>query len=81
MKKIDTTAVSNLAELLDLAQEDTILLRTPEGREFILTEADDFEAEVESVRQNRELLDLLDERSRERKSYSLAEVKEKLGLG
>ena len=80
MTKVDTSAVSNLNELLDLAQEDAILLRTPEGQEFILTEVEDFEAELEAVRKNPELMELLAERSREEKTYSLEEVKEKLGL-
>ena len=81
MKRVESTAISNLADLLDLAQEDTILLRTPEGQEFIVSsEVEDFEAELESLRNNKEFMEFLDERSREEKTYSLAEVKKHLGL-
>jgi hypothetical protein len=81
MKTVNLThEESSLAEVLELAGEDAVLLRTPEGREFILAEVDDFEAEVERVRQNPELLQFLEERSRERSSYSIAEVRELLDL-
>ncbi len=45
-----------------------------------ISEDDDFEAEVEAVCQNEELMEFLKERSRAEKTYSLAEVKRKLGL-
>ena len=80
MKTVTLAATSNLADLLDLATEETVLLKTPEGREFILAEVDDFDAEIESVRQNRELLELLEERSKDSKSYSLAEARRRLNL-
>jgi hypothetical protein len=81
MKTVNLTyEESSLAEVLELAGEDTVLLRTPEGREFILAEVDDFEAEVERVRQNPELMQFLEERSRERNTYSIAEVRELLDL-
>jgi len=80
MKKLNVTSTSSLAELLDLAEDGGILLRTPEGREFILSEVDDFDAEVEAVRQNRELLEYLDERWREQETYTSDEVRKKLGL-
>ena len=45
-----------------------------------ISENDDFEVEVESVRQNQELMEFLKERSREEKTYSFSEVEKKLGL-
>jgi hypothetical protein len=80
MKTVSLAAITNLTDLLDLAAEDTVLLKTPEGREFILAEVDDFDAEIESVRQNRELLELLNQRSAERKTLSLAQARERLKL-
>ena len=80
MRRVDVTSASKLTELLDLAGEENVLIKTPEGREFILAEIDDFEVEVESVRQNQELMEFLKERSREGKTYSLSEVEKKLGL-
>jgi hypothetical protein len=80
MRRVDITSASKLAELLDLAGEENVLLKTPDGREFVLAEVDDFDAEIEAVCQNQELMKLLEERSREEKTYSLAEVEKKLGL-
>lgn len=80
MKTVNVTAASRLAELLDLAEEESVLLKTPEGREFILSEVDDFDAEVEAVRQNRGLMEFLDQRSRTEKTYTIEEVRKKLDL-
>jgi hypothetical protein len=75
-----TTIAPALAELLDLASEDTLILKTSEGREFVLAEVDDFDTEIALVRQNAELMALLAERSREKKTYTLQQVREQLGL-
>ena len=80
MKKVNVTAASNLAELLDLAEEESVLLKTPEGREFILSEVDDFDAEIAAIGQNRELLEYLDERWKEQETYTIEEVRKKLDL-
>jgi len=75
-----TTIAPALAELLELAGEDTLILKTSEGREFVLAEVDDFDTEIDLVRQNEELMALLAERSREKKTYTLQQVREQLGL-
>ncbi|HEX4959791.1 MAG TPA: hypothetical protein VF173_03060 [Thermoanaerobaculia bacterium] len=85
MKTIALTAGSDLIELLDIARDEVVLLTTPEGREFLLTEVgehseDDFDAEVEALSRNREFMAFLEERSRETKRISLAEAKKRLGL-
>jgi hypothetical protein len=82
MKTIDAAAVSTFSELLDLAEDETVLVTTPDGREFIVAEIDDFDQEIEAVSHNRELLELLEERSKEKAKggHSLAEVKKRLGL-
>ncbi len=82
MKSIDAATVSTFSELLDLAEDETVLVTTPDGREFIVAEIDDFAEEVEAVSQNRELMELLSKRSKEKAKggYSLAEVKKRLGL-
>ena len=71
----------SLAELIILARRQNLLLKTAEGQEFVLAEVDDFAKEVALVRRNKELQRLLARRSREKGSYSLAQVKKKLGLG
>jgi hypothetical protein len=80
MKKVTVTTASSLTELLDLAEEESVLLKTPEGREFILSEVDDFDAEIEAVSQSRELMEYLDERWREQETYTIDEVRKKLEL-
>jgi len=82
MKTIDAATVSTFSELLDLAEDETVLVTTPDGREFIVAEIDDFDEEIEAVSQNRELMELLEERSKEKAKggYTLAEVKKRLGL-
>jgi hypothetical protein len=75
-----TTIAPALAELLDLAGEETLIIKTAEGREFVLAEVDDFDTEIAQVRQNEELMALLVERSHEKKTYTLQQVREQLGL-
>ena len=81
MKIVELTAIApTLAELLDLAGEETLILKTSEGREFVLAAVDDFDTEITLVRQNEELMALLAERSSEKKTYTLQQVREQLGL-
>ncbi len=81
MKTVELTTIAPyLAELLDLAGAENIILKTPEGREFVLAEVGDFDTEIALVRQNEELMALLEERSREKKTYTLQQVREQLGL-
>jgi hypothetical protein len=79
MKAIDlSTAAPTLAEVLELAGQENLILRTPEGKEFVLAEIDDFAAEVALVRQNDALMQLLAERSKEPGKYTLSQVRERL---
>src|SRR6266511_4597098 len=81
LKTIELTTIApHLAELLDLASEDALILKTPEGREYVLVERDDFDAELALITQNEELMTLLEERSQEQKTYTLQQVREQLGL-
>ncbi len=85
MKTIDAGTVSNVAELLSLARSEAVLLTTSDGHDFILTEVGEiseaqFDAEIEAIGKNRELMALLEERSRETKRVSLSEAKRRLGL-
>jgi hypothetical protein len=81
MKTVDlSSATPTVNELLDLAGEGLILIKTPSGREFVLAEVEDFEDEIERTRQNAELMAFLDERSRETVTYTLEQVRERLKL-
>ena len=66
--------------LLEQARRQNLILRSTEGREFILAEVDDFDREIELTRQNGELMALLDQRARQAKTLSLDEAKTQLGL-
>ena len=81
MKTLDVSdELPSVKELLDLASDENVILTTPEGREFILAEIDDFDRELELIRENDELMEFLRLRSSEDKTFTLSEVREKLGL-
>jgi hypothetical protein len=79
-----TIAVSKrsttIMELLQKASREDLILRTPEGNEFILAEIDDFEGEIRLTRKNKRLMKLLDARGRQTPTMSLAQAKARLGL-
>ena len=70
-----------LNALLKRARRENVILRSPEGDEFILAEIDDFNREVELTRQNKRLMKLLESRAKQKITLSLEETKERLGLG
>jgi len=79
MKAIDLSAATpTLAEVLDLAGEDNVILRTPEGRQFVLAEIDDFAEEVQRTSRNEALTQLLNERSNETATLTLSQVREQV---
>jgi hypothetical protein len=79
MKEIDLSArAMSLPEVLHLAGENNVVLRTAEGRQFLLAEIDDFADEVAAVVKNRDLMKLLDDRSKETKTVPLSEARERL---
>lgn len=74
------TEEPTLDDLLARADGENLLLRTADGREFVLAEVDDLTPEVELIRQNRELMEFLEQRSRHAASVSLNDAKRLLGL-
>lgn len=66
--------------LLELAGVEAVVLKTAEGREFVLAEVDSFEQEVSLARQNTELMEYLYNRSSETQTVTLREAREQLGL-
>jgi hypothetical protein len=66
--------------LLKQAGQENIILRTADGREFILAEINDFDREIELTRQNKKLMEFLDRRAKQTKTISLEEAKVQLGL-
>jgi hypothetical protein len=82
MRTIDLPDASpDFAELLEQAGHADLIIRLGDGREFLLVECkDDFAREVESTRNNQELMDLLEARARQVETVPLEEVKRRLGL-
>ncbi len=79
MKIIDVPPdATEINALLDQARCDDLVLRAADGTQFVLGE--DFEDEVRRTRENKQLMELLDERRREAATIPLEQVKRELGL-
>jgi hypothetical protein len=64
MKTIDLEKEKpDLEAVINMALREPVLLVTPDGKEFCLAEADDFEREVETLRGSQAFQRFLDERS------------------
>jgi hypothetical protein len=77
---IVSTRARTLNALLKEAEDGGLILRAPDGREFIVAEIDDFDREIELTRKNKKLMKLLEQRGKQSKTVGLAEVKAQLGL-
>jgi hypothetical protein len=81
MKTIKVSRRSkSVQSLLKQALHENVVLRSPEGHEFILAEVHDFDREIELTRQNRALMKFLDARGRQTETVSLQEARTRLGL-
>lgn len=81
MKTITISArAKTITALLKRARRGGLILRSPEGHEFVLAEIDDFNREIELTRKNKKLMKLLDERGKQTKTFKAAEVRAQLGL-
>lgn len=68
-----------VSALLRRAHRGGVILLSPDGREFILAEIDDFDREIELTRKNDRLMKLLDERAKQTRTIPLAEAAARLG--
>lgn len=64
----------DLDALITMARKEPILLLTADGQEFVLAEADDFDREVQSLRESQAFQQFLEERSRSARRISLEDV-------
>lgn len=79
MKSVDLRSESiDLSQLFRMAEEDTILVVTQDGHEFILAEADDFDAEVEALRKSSRFQSFLDQRMSEKSRIPIEEIENDL---
>ena len=81
MKTIELAAdTPSLPELIELAAGENIIINTPQGKQFVLAELDDFELEVEQLKNSKEFMAFLDQRSKERGTTSIEELRSDLGI-
>ncbi|MDM8525578.1 hypothetical protein QUF80_19585 [Desulfococcaceae bacterium HSG8] len=66
-----------LDELLEIA--DTVVLCKSDSRRFVVAPVDEFDLEVESLRNNEEFMAFLDGLSEQKATIPLEEVEKKLG--
>ena len=66
--------------LLKQARRENLIIRAPDGDEFILAEIDDFNREIELTRQNKKLMKFLAGRAKQTKTIPLEDIKAQLGL-
>ncbi len=68
----------DLAGVISLAKEEPVLLLASDGTEFFLSEADDFDKEVEALRASSAFQRFLDERSASSRRIPLEEIEREI---
>lgn len=68
----------SVAELLEMARDDSVLVKTGGGDSFVVSHADEFAMEVELLRRNHAFLTMLDDFKKNNESISLEEVEKQL---
>ena len=82
MKTIPVSKRSRVINvLLKRARRENVILRSADGKEFLLAGLDDFDREIELARGNKALMRLLDARARQSQALSLGTVKTQLRIG
>lgn len=66
--------------VLDQARTEDVIVQLGDGSEFLLAAIDDFDREVAATRKNERLMAFLDRRAAQTESYSIEEVKRRLGV-
>ena len=81
MKTIDIPQQSGpLQALLEEAQQDDVIVRAPDGSEYLVTAIVDLDHEIALTRRNQKLMAFLDDRAKQPDTVSLDEAKRQLGL-
>lgn len=81
MKTITVSKRSkSIVELLKEAHTENLILKSPDGVEYLLAEIDDFEREIALTRQNEDLMKFLEHRAQQTHTIPLDEVKRQLGI-
>jgi hypothetical protein len=69
-----------LDEVIGLAKDGLVVLRRPDGSVFALSHVDDFDVEVELLKNNPEFMEFLRQRSQEKAAITLQDLRNELGL-
>lgn len=69
-----------LDEVMGLAKDELVVLRQPDGSVFALSQVDDFDVEVELLKNNPEFMAFLKQLGQERGAISLQDLRKELGL-
>lgn len=81
MRTVDLSKTEKtLAEILALAREESVLIRTASGDDFLLSQADDLDREVAALGASERFTAFLDDRASEKNELSLDEVRRKHGM-
>ena len=70
----------SLDDLIGLAKDGVVVLRKPDGTAFALAQLDDFEVEVELLRNSPDFLSFLRQCSREEATIPLDDLRKELAL-
>ncbi len=57
-----------------------MIINAPQGKQFVLAELDDFELEVEQLKNSKEFMAFVDQRSSERSTTSIEDLQRELGI-
>jgi hypothetical protein len=81
MKTVDlSTEHHSLAEILEMAKSDDVLLHSASGDDFLVERADEFDREVATHGRSSKFMSFLAGRSSESGDLSFRAVREKRGL-
>ena len=79
MKTVDlATHKLDLHHIIEFAASEPVLLLTGDGKEFIVSPADDFEAEVEALRSSQSFQAFLDRRMESQERIPLDEIEREI---
>ena len=81
MKVIELkNAQPTVDELIGLARDELVVLRKADGSVFALSQVEDFDVEVELLKNNPEFMMFMTQLSQEKAAISLQDLRRELGL-
>jgi len=70
----------SLDDVVALAKQEPVVLRKADGSVFAVSEVDEFDVEVELLTNNTDFMSFLRQRSQEKSTVSLEELRDELAL-